>query len=228
MPTRTRTTWWPAPSGDPVSTARRTVTSSHFPKRVKPSGGWRYGKKVRSAARPARVGSALLSLVDPRTYIHGFRLLHYYSYSHVRPRRQMTLGAGARLAPNVSIVNGMRVSVGAGTKIGAHCSLWAGDEHARIEIGARCSFGPGVFVTASNYRFVPGQSFREQPRDEADVVIGDDVWIGAGAFVTAGVVIGDGCVVGAHAVVTRSLPAGAIAVGVPAHVVGNRAELAPA
>ena len=183
---------------------------------------------MRPAARTTRAGSALLSLVDPRTYVHGLKLLHYYSYAHVRPRRLMTLGPGVRLAPNVSIVNGERISVGAGTKIGAYCSLWAGDDHARIAIGEHCSFGPGVFVIASNYRFDPGANFREQPREEADVVIGDDVWIGAGAFVTAGVEIGDGCVVGAHAVVTRSLPPESIAVGVPAHVIGTRADLAGA
>ena len=43
----------------------------------------------------------LRSFVDPMTYFQAVRLLHYYSYSHVRPRRHVTMGLCAKLAPNV-------------------------------------------------------------------------------------------------------------------------------
>ena len=64
----------------------------------------------------------------------------------------------------------------------------------------------------------------DQPRVERSVVIGDDVWLGARVIVVAGVEIGDGCIIGASSVVTRSIPAGSIAVGNPARVVGRRGE----
>ena len=51
-------------------------------------------------------------------------------------------------------------------------------------------------------------------------VIGDRVFIGAGAKVLGGVKIGDDAVVGANAVVLIDVPAGAHAVGVPARVTG--------
>jgi acetyltransferase-like isoleucine patch superfamily enzyme len=56
--------------------------------------------------------------------------------------------------------------------------------------------------------------------------VGDNVWLGAGAKVLDGVTLGDDVVVGAGAVVTEDLPAGAVAVGVPARVVRTR-EAAP-
>jgi maltose O-acetyltransferase len=49
-------------------------------------------------------------------------------------------------------------------------------------------------------------------------VLGDNVWLGGGAIVCPGVTIGDDTVVGAGAVVTRDLPAGVVAAGVPARV----------
>ena len=51
--------------------------------------------------------------VDPMTYFQAVRLLHYYSYSHVRPRGKLTMGEGATIAPNVSLRNGERIVIGA-------------------------------------------------------------------------------------------------------------------
>jgi len=167
---------------------------------------------------------AAVSFCDPRSYLHLFRMIHYYGYSHVKPRRAMRMGAGSGMAPTVSLRNGERIGIGGNCHIGESCYLWAGDSTGRIDLGDRVSLAPGVFITASDYRFVAGVPFREQPKRERDIRIGDDVWLGAGVVVTAGVTIGDGCIVGAGAVVTKDLPAGSIAVGVPAKVVGQRPE----
>jgi acetyltransferase-like isoleucine patch superfamily enzyme len=173
-------------------------------------------------ARRRRLGHAVRSVLDLRSYLHAFRLVHYYGYTHVQQRRRMLVGPGSRLAPNVSITNGERVSIGSNSQIGAHCSLWAGDTRGRISIGSDVSLAPEVFITAANYRFEEGQPFRRQPMDERDVIVGDDVWLGVRVVVTAGVTIGDGCVVGAGAVVTRDLPPNTIAAGVPARPIGKR------
>lgn len=56
------------------------------------------------------------------------------------------------------------------------------------------------------------------------VIIGHDVWIGHGAVVLPGRRIGTGAVIGAGSVVTKDIPAYAIAVGNPARVIRQRFE----
>jgi serine O-acetyltransferase len=55
--------------------------------------------------------------------------------------------------------------------------------------------------------------------EHAFPVIGDRVFIGAGARVLGGIAIGDDAVIGANAVVIEDIPAGATAVGVPARII---------
>ncbi|MEM9147904.1 MAG: acyltransferase [Pseudomonadota bacterium] len=177
----------------------------------------------RHRGRLARALGAAVSVLDPRAWAHLLRLVHYYNYTHVAQRRKLATGGRVFLAPNVSLANAERISIGEQVQIGARCTLWAGDSTGRIDIGAYATFGPECFLSASDYGTAAGTRIVEQPKVERDIRIGDDVWLGARVVVTAGVSIGDGCVVGAGSVVTRDLPPGAIAVGVPARVLGSRA-----
>jgi acetyltransferase-like isoleucine patch superfamily enzyme len=164
----------------------------------------------------------LASVLDPRSYLHLFRLVHYYHYTHVGQVGKLTRGRDVRFAPNVSFANAERISIGDRTRMGARCHIWAGDNGGRIRIGSDTNFGPLCFLTASNYGVQKGVLFLDQPKQDADIEIGNDVWLGAGVIVLAGVTIGDGCVVAAGAVVTKSLPPGVIAGGVPARVLRER------
>lgn len=53
----------------------------------------------------------------------------------------------------------------------------------------------------------------------APVTIGNNVYIGTGAYIMPGVTIGDNVVIGAAAVVTKDIPCNCVAVGVPARVI---------
>lgn len=168
------------------------------------------------------IPSAIRSLASARTYLHGLRIAHFYSYSHARQLALIDRGTGVSFAPNVSFRNGERIRLGDGTHIGERSIVWAGNSSGRIVLGHKCLLGPGVVLTASNYGIEPGTPVMDQPKIERDIVLGDDVWLGANVVVTAGVTIGSGAVVGAGAVVTRDLPENCIAGGVPARVIGSR------
>jgi acetyltransferase-like isoleucine patch superfamily enzyme len=175
-----------------------------------------------------RLPRVLATALDPMTYFQAVRLLHFYSYSHVRPRRKLTKGPQTTIAPNTSLRNGERIVIGARTRVGERAYIWAGDTDGRITIGDDCRLGPEVFITASDYGLAPDAKIAEQERNERDVEIGNDVWLGARVFVGAGVSIGDGSVVSAGSVVTKSLPPGSVAVGVPARIVRRREDYAEA
>lgn len=89
-----------------------------------------------------------------------------------------------------------------------------------IRIGRNVRLGPGVMLISANHD--PCDFEKHAP--SGPIVIGDNVWLGAGAKVLAGVRIGSHVVVGAGAVVTRDLPGNCVAAGVPARVVKELPE----
>lgn len=65
-------------------------------------------------------------------------------------------------------------------------------------------------------------AFDAPPSRVNPVKIGNDVWIGHGAFIRLGISIGDGAVIGAHTVVTKDVPPYAVVAGNPGRVVKYR------
>lgn len=92
-----------------------------------------------------------------------------------------------------------------------------------LTIGRRVAISPNVTVICqsgpnnSNLKEIPyvkQRMIRDKP-----VVIGDDVWIGAGAILLPGIMLGEGSIVGAGAVVAQDVPPWTVVAGVPARVI---------
>jgi acetyltransferase-like isoleucine patch superfamily enzyme len=131
------------------------------------------------------------------------------------------IGDGVFIGRNtiLSCKNG-DIALADGANIGFNCEVFSA---SRVAIGKRVLMAAYSYVIGGDHDFSdPSKPVLEQSRTSAGVTIGDGVWMGAGAKILDGVAIGDGAVIGAGAVVRDSVAASAIAVGIPARVVGSR------
>jgi len=169
-----------------------------------------------------RLLRAVASALDPRAYLHAFRMLNHYNTTHVTPRRALTCGPGPAISPTAQFANAARITLGARAHVGSGCILWAGPGQGRITAGDNLLLGPNVLITAANYRFRDGSPVTEQTMQEQSITIGHDVWIGAGTIILPGAQIGDGAIIAAGAVVRATVDAMSVVAGTPARVVGRR------
>lgn len=95
---------------------------------------------------------------------------------------------GAKLGRRLVIDHGMGIVVGETAEVGDDCLIFQG-----VTLG--------------------GVSFEQKKRHPT---LGNKVVIGSGAKVLGPITLGDGAKVGANSVVTKSVPAGATVVGIPA------------
>lgn len=101
-----------------------------------------------------------------------------------------------------------------------------------LQIGNYCSIAQDVlFILSSEHpqHFISTYPFKvmmqgveHEAISNGNIVVDDDVWIGARAIIMSGVHINQGAIIGAGAVVTKDVPPYAIVGGVPAKVIGYR------
>ena len=113
----------------------------------------------------------------------------------------LSIGHSTDIGCNVVITSSGGISIGNSVLIAGNCYIGGGRYNTdRLDIPM---IAQGLYTKGA-------------------VVISDDVWLGAGTTVLDGVQIGKGCIVGAGAVVTKDLPEGAIATGIPAKIIKQR------
>lgn len=118
-------------------------------------------------------------------------------------------------------LRGARLEVGDRTYIGEFNNIRPAG--APIKIGRDCLVSQHITMVGSNHGVVAGRNIVDQPWTGDGIVLGDDVWVGAGVTVLPGARIGDGAVLAANSVIRGVVPDGAIVAGTPAREIGRRA-----
>jgi acetyltransferase-like isoleucine patch superfamily enzyme len=131
--------------------------------------------------------------------------LFYAGYCHIeasRPEAIIEFGDGVQINNNTFIKS----------------------EGPGIRIGARALLGCYVEIFDSDFHDLRPNRRRDGRPEMAAVELGEDVFIGDGVKILKGVSIGAHSVIGAGSVVASSIPAGVIAAGNPARVIGELPE----
>jgi acetyltransferase-like isoleucine patch superfamily enzyme len=140
-----------------------------------------------------------------------------------RSNRGITIGSGVFIGRNtiLSCKDG-DIDIDDRANIGFNAEIFSA---STVRIGTDTLIAAYCYIIGGDHDFSdPSQPVLAQARRSTGVTIGNGAWLGAGAKVLDGVSVGDGAVVGAGAVVREAIPARAVAVGVPARVVGQRGQ----
>lgn len=127
------------------------------------------------------------------------------------------IGAGTRIGAFVEIQTG--AAIGERCKISSHSFLCEG-----VTLEDEVFVGHGVMFTNDRHpRAADAQGRPQAPGDWVlePTVVRRGAAVGSNATILCGLTIGEGAMIAAGAVVTRDVPAGAVAAGVPARVVGK-------
>ncbi|CAI3397929.1 acyltransferase [Enterococcus cecorum] len=115
-----------------------------------------------------------------------------------------------------------------GTKIGENCEIYGsanfGSEPYLIELGNHVRINAGVqLITHDGGVWVLRENEKIKQSELIDlfgkITIGNNVHIGTNAIIMPNVTIGDNCIIGCGSIVTKSIPANSVVVGVPGKVI---------
>lgn len=127
------------------------------------------------------------------------------------------VGRGAIIRPSVKVTYPWKLS------LGDHA--WIGDDVVLYTLG-EISIGPNAVISQKSYLCTGGHDYTRSTFDiySMRIFVDAEAWIATDVFVAPGITIGHGAVVGARSSVFNNIPAGMVARGSPAKVVGPRSR----
>jgi maltose O-acetyltransferase len=134
-----------------------------------------------------------------------------------------SFGENNQLQPGLRISTPQKLFIGSNCQFNERVTITAG---GTVRIGNWVGIGPSAKIWSANHKYSdPDVPYMIQGWDLKEVVVEDDVWIGANAFIMPGVHIGKGAVISAGSVILKSVPSYAIVAGNPGRVIGWRKKM---
>jgi len=164
---------------------------------------------------------ALFSITFIKRMIYTFS---YYLLNNIHGIIHINKGKNVDIRPNVMFRDPERIYIGDNSRINTGCKLWAGKVQGIIKIGKYVELSPNVMILAFNHQILTeeGPIINQTDYIDSDVIIGDNVWVGANTLILPGCNIGSGVVIAAGSIVTKDLPDNTLCAGVPAKVIKSR------
>ncbi len=138
-------------------------------------------------------------------------------------RRLLLRSFGAKIGENVHIYQSVRITIPWNLEIGDEAAI--GDRAilyalGPIRIGPRATVSQGAHLCAGTHDWrVPSMPLVKTP-----LIVAEDAWICADAFVGPGVTVNRGAIVGARAVAMKDIEPHTIVSGNPAKKIADRVE----
>lgn len=129
------------------------------------------------------------------------KLLRVAPSTHIVVSKNATFSVGKRFSARrnveINVRGSAKLEICDNVFINSGCVLTA-REH--ISIGNGTILGPGVMIFDNDHKVIDGK-IADNAFDTAPIIIGNNVWIGAGAIILKGSVIGNNCIIAAGSVV---------------------------
>jgi len=133
------------------------------------------------------------------------------------------IGKKSKIHATVIFRQGERIEIGSYCLINHNNVLQGGKAMGKIIIGDYVQTGANVMMFAFNHATeLNNIPMIKQDYYDGNIIIEDDVWIGAGSIILAGVTIGRGAVIAAGSVVSKNVDEYCIYGGVPAKKIKSR------
>ncbi|MBC5621936.1 acyltransferase [Butyricimonas hominis] len=141
-------------------------------------------------------------------------------YSNIRkdivPFNSFELGEKS-VIESFSTINNMvgAITIGSRSRIGLGNTIIG-----PVKIGNNVNLAQNIIISGLNHNYSdPDKTIISQGVNTSEVIIEDDVWIGANSVILAGITIGKHSVIGAGSVVIRDVPPYSIVVGNPGKII---------
>tara|TARA_B100000927_G_scaffold266413_1_gene239797 strand:- start:112 stop:603 length:492 start_codon:yes stop_codon:yes gene_type:complete len=121
------------------------------------------------------------------------------------------------IEPYCRLIGDPEINIGRNFYLNSGCHFLG-----NITIGNDVMIGPKTVIWGRDHDTSAGIIMKNSGHTREDIIIEDNVWIGASAVILKGVTIKEGAVIAAGAIVTKDVPSNTIVGGNPAIVLKDR------